>query len=59
MAELGKLTGQIQVLWTEGKTWGPEQRATKRSEIVESYVRVFAPALAFSGAQLAISVLPM
>ena len=55
VAELGKLTGQIQVLWTEGKTWGPEQRATKRSEIVESYVRVFAPALAFSGAQLAIS----
>ena len=56
VAELGKLTGQIQTLWSEGKTWGPEERATRRREIVDTYVRVFAPALAFSGAQLALSL---
>lgn len=54
--ELGKLTEQIKVLWTDGKTWDAETRTEKRRAIVETYVRVFAPAIAFSGSQLAITL---
>jgi hypothetical protein len=56
MAERSTLTQQIQEVWTEGKTWSPETRAERRRSIVDTYVRVFAPALAFSGAQLSISL---
>ena len=56
LAELPKLMEQIQVLWTEGKTWGAEERAERRRSIVNSYVRVFAPALALSGVQLGLSL---
>ena len=56
VAELGKLTDQIKVLWTDGRTWDAETRTEKRREIVRTYVRVFAPAMAFSGSQLAITL---
>lgn len=56
VAELGKLTDQIKILWTDGRTWDAETRTEKRREIVKTYVRVFAPAMAFSGSQLAITV---
>lgn len=52
IAELGELTQQIQLVWTEGSTWTPEKRMERRRDIVERYVRVFAPAVAFSGVQL-------
>ena len=55
LKELPKLTQQIQELWTEGKTWGVEERTERRRKIVDSYVRVFAPALALSGVQLGLS----
>ena len=56
LEELGELTKQIQVLWSEGKTWTPEQRVERRREIVGTYVRVFAPAMAFSGVQLLLTL---
>ena len=56
VAELGKLTDQIKILWTDGRTWDAETRTEKRREIVRTYVRVFAPAMAFSGSQLAITL---
>ena len=56
LEEMGALIGQVQVVWTEGKTWSPEVRAAKRRELVTTYVRVFAPALAFSGTQLVITL---
>ena len=55
LKELGALTEQIKEVWTEGKTWTPEVRAERRRAIVDTYVRVFAPALAFSGVQLSIT----
>ena len=54
--EMGALMEQIKVLWSEGKTWDAEERTTRRREIVGTYVRVFAPAVAFSGAQLTITL---
>ena len=45
-----------QVLWTEGKTWDTEKRTERRRAIVKTYVRVFAPAMAFSGTQLTITL---
>lgn len=56
MEELGALTEQIKELWTDGKTWDVQTRVEKRRVIVETYVRVFAPALAFSGVSLAVSL---
>lgn len=53
--ELGALSEQIKVLWTEGKTWDAETRTERRREIVKTYVKVFAPAIAFSGSQLAVT----
>ena len=53
--EIGALADQIKVLWTEGKTWDAETRTVKRREIVKQYVRVFAPAMAFSGCQLSVT----
>jgi hypothetical protein len=44
------------VLWTEGKTWSAEERVERRRSIVATYVRVFAPAMAFSGTQLALTL---
>ena len=52
----GGLLEQVQAVWTEGKTWTPAERAERRRAIVETYVRVFAPALAFSGTQLTITL---
>ena len=50
--EFSDLLEQIKLLWTEGKTWPPDERAERRRALVDQYVRVFAPALAFSGTQL-------
>lgn len=55
IAELGELTKQIQALWSEGGTWSPEERVERRRDIVTQYVRVFAPAVAFSGVQLGLT----
>jgi len=52
LAELGALTQQIQEVWTEGGSWTPDERIERRRDIVSQYVRVFAPAVAFSGVQL-------
>ena len=54
--ELGVLTEQIKALWTEGTTWSKEERTERRREIVRTYVRVFAPAIAFSGVQLGLAL---
>ncbi|KAL3915242.1 MAG: hypothetical protein SGPRY_007310, partial [Prymnesium sp.] len=54
--EFGPLLEQVKLVWTEGSTWSPEERAERRRDIVEKYVRVFAPALAFSAAQLGLSL---
>ena len=54
--ELGSLVKQVQELWTEGKTWSIEERASRRRALVSSYVAVFAPAVAFSGVQLSLSI---
>jgi len=54
--ELGSLVKQVQELWTEGKTWSVEERASRRRALVSSYVAVFAPAVAFSGVQLSLSI---
>ena len=54
--EMGALAEQIKEVWTEGKTWTPEVRAERRRAIVDTYVRVFAPAIAFSGVQLTITL---
>ena len=56
IAELGELTQQIQLVWTEGSTWTSEKRMERRRDIVERYVRVFAPAVAFSGVQLLLTL---
>lgn len=53
--ELKSLLEQVRLLWVEGSTWSAEERAVRRRTLVESYVRVFAPALAFSFAQVGIS----
>ena len=54
--EMGSLVKQIQELWTDGKNWDVEERATRRRAVVSSYVAVFAPAMAFSGVQLTLSI---
>ena len=54
--ELGSLVKQIQELWTDGKNWDMEERARRRRAVVNSYVAVFAPAVAFSGVQLTLSI---
>ena len=54
--ELGSLVKQVQEVWTDGKNWDMEERARRRREIVSSYVAVFAPAVAFSGVQLTLSI---
>lgn len=56
LAELGGLVEQVKEVWTEGKSWSVEQRAERRRALVASYVRVFAPALAFSGVQLSLTL---
>ena len=53
--EMGLLMKQVQTMQAEGKTWTPEERTDRRRELVNTYVRVFAPALAFSGTQLALT----
>ena len=54
--EVGSLLEQVKEVWTDGKTWSMEERAEKRRKIVSSYVTVFAPAVAFSGVQLSLSI---
>lgn len=54
--ELSKLSEQVVEVWTDGKTWTPEERTTRRRAIVDTYVRVFAPAIAFSGVQIAVAL---
>ena len=54
--ELGGLLEQIKVLWTESASWSAGERVERRRELINTYVRVFAPALAFSGTQVAISL---
>ena len=54
--ELGGLLEQIKVLWTESASWSADERVERRRELINTYVRVFAPALAFSGTQVAISL---
>jgi len=54
--EMGSLLEQVKLVWTEGSSWSPEERASRRRDLVETYVRVFAPALSFSFAQLSLSL---
>ena len=54
--KLGSLVQQVQEVWTEGGKWSTEERASRRRQIVTTYVEVFAPAVAFSGIQLALSL---
>lgn len=56
LKEFEGLLEQVKAVWTEGKTWDAETRAERRRAIVDQYVRVFAPALAFSGTQLGLSL---
>jgi hypothetical protein len=56
MEELSSLLEQVKLLWTEGSSWSVEERADKRRTLVETYVRVFAPALAFSAVQLGLGL---
>lgn len=56
LKELEGLLEQVKEVWTEGKTWDPETRVERRRAIVDQYVRVFAPALAFSGTQLSLTL---
>lgn len=56
IAELGPLLEQVKLVWTEGSTWSPAEREQRRRDIIEKYVRVFAPALSFSAAQLGLSI---
>jgi len=56
LEELVPLLEQVKLVWTEGSTWSVEERVERRRDIVERYVRVFAPALAFSAAQLSLSL---
>ncbi len=54
--ELGSLFEQVKAVWVEGKTWSADERVERRRAIVTSYVRVFAPAVSFSGVQLSLSL---
>ena len=54
--QLGSLLEQVKDVWTEGKSWSAEERVARRRQIVSTYVSVFAPAMAFSGVQLALSI---
>jgi len=54
LEELGSLVEQIQVLWRDGKSWSEAERTDRRRQLIETYVRVFAPAVAFSAVQLSI-----
>ena len=54
--EMGSLVKQVQEIWTDGKNWDMEERARRRRAVVSSYVAVFAPAVAFSGVQLTLSI---
>lgn len=56
MAEFGPLLEQVKLVWTEGSTWTVEEREQRRRDILEKYVQVFAPALAFSAAQLGLTI---
>lgn len=54
--ELGSLLEQVKLLWTEGRAWSAEERVARRRELVSTYVRVFAPAMAFSATQLGLTL---
>ncbi len=54
--ELGSLFEQVKAVWVDGKTWSADERVERRRAIVTSYVRVFAPAVSFSGVQLSLSL---
>uniref|UniRef100_A0A7S2IHD4 Uncharacterized protein n=1 Tax=Haptolina brevifila TaxID=156173 RepID=A0A7S2IHD4_9EUKA len=53
--EMGSLMKQIQTMNENRKNWSPDEMTMRRREVVNTYVRVFAPALAFSGTQLALT----
>eukprot|EP00965_Chrysotila_dentata_P017100 568031-Pleurochrysis_carterae.AAC.2 len=42
---------QVGELWSQGSSWDVEKRTARRRELVATYLRVFAPAVAFSGVQ--------
>lgn len=55
--ELGALVEQVKEVWSpEAKQWSLEERASRRRQIVTTYVAVFAPAVSFSGVQLSLSL---
>lgn len=56
LEEFGSLLGQVKELNSEWKNWTPDERSERRRAVVSTYVRVFAPAVAFSGVQLGISL---
>ena len=56
LEEFGSLIEQVKELNSEWKNWTPEERSERRRTVVSTYVRVFAPAVAFSGVQLGISL---
>jgi len=53
--ELGSLVEQVQELWRDGSSWSTEEKIDRRRQLVTTYVRVFAPAVAFSAVQLSLS----
>lgn len=56
LEEVGTLLEQVKALWTEGSTWSPAERDQRQRDLVTQYFRVFVPAVAFSGVQLALSI---
>lgn len=56
MKELGKLLEIVKEIQTDGPSWSAEKLTEKRSFFVKAYVRVFAPAIAFSGTQLLLTL---
>lgn len=55
MKEFGNLMEMVKEIQTDGPSWSVEKRTEKRRFFVKAYVRVFAPAIAFSGVQLVLT----
>ena len=56
LEEFGSLIEQVKELNSKWKGWSPDERAERRRAVVSTYVRVFAPAVAFSAVQLGLSL---
>jgi len=56
LEEVGDLLQQVKSVWTGGSSWSVAERDQRQRDLVTQYFRVFVPAIAFSGVQLAISL---